>query len=203
MTPSQLDATTLAAMRAEATADTSPFIDPVVFRKAQTVLAGVDGGWLNRVIGHEVRSWTHLTPAEMALAVKAAEMDSEHLQALRDQQYAGYRAADRERAERVAAADRARREAWEALRAQLPVPVEVWHNWTLRHCDGYEQGANHIVVRAYLRAGRLRREEGQPLCWTPSRAHELRYVEPAAQDERNIPDCKACMQRAEKLAKAA
>jgi len=62
------------------------------------------------------------------------------------------------------------------------------------------KGANHIVVRTSLRAGRLNREEEQPLCWTPSRAHELRYVEPTAQDERNMPDCKACLRNAEKLA---
>lgn len=78
--------------------------------------------------------------------------------------------------------------------------MAVCHNWTARHLDGYQQGADHIVVLADLDAGRLHRKAGDPLCWAPSRAHELRHVGANVGDEKRIPDCKACVRRAGKLA---
>jgi hypothetical protein len=200
MITSALDDATLTRMRAEAAADRSPFIDPRLLREAGQVLPWVDRGWLTRVIGRQESSWMHLGNAEMSLAVRAAEADAAYLQSLRDQVSAEREERSRiERAETVAL-KAAERQAWEDLRAKLPVLVEVMHNWTARHLDGYEQGGDHIVALAGFTVGRLHREQYQSLCWTPSRAHELRYVDSSAGDEKRIPNCKACLRHAANLA---
>ena len=168
--PSALDETALAALRADAAANVSPFTDPSVLRKAEGVLAGIDAGWLERVIGHPVKSWRYLNHAELLLAMRAAEADAEHLGALADAQRA---ALTRERQAAAAAAQakaQAAADRWQRLREQLPVAVTVQHNWTARHLDGYEQGANHIVILAGVEAGRFRRAAGMSLCQAPSRA---------------------------------
>lgn len=203
MATSALDEATLAGMRAEAAADRSPFIDPATFREAQVVLAGIDPAWLDRVAGHPVRSWGHLTSAELTVAVRAAKADAAYLRAVVDERAARAREESQRRAEADAAVAQAIRAAWEALRERLPVPVAVCHNWTARHLDGYEQGADHIVVLSDLDAGRLHRKANHPLCWTPSRDHELRHVGANAGDETRVPDCKACLRHAGKLAKGA
>jgi hypothetical protein len=190
-------------MRAEAAARASPFVDPKLLRDAAAVLPGVPGDWLAWVVGRPVASYRSLTNAELALAVRAAAEDAAHLAAL-----AAERRAARHRAEQAttaAAADaaQAQQDQWAALRARLPVPVSVQHNWTARHLDRYEQGADHIVVAENLHIGRFRRSAGDPLCWTPSRAHQLRHVSGNAGDELRLPDCKACLGHAERLARPA
>jgi hypothetical protein len=197
---SALDDAMLTRMRAEAAADRSPFIDPRLWRSAQEVLPRVDRGWLTRVIGRQETSWMHLGNAEMSLALRAAEADPAYLQSIRDRE-----AAEREERRRVERAETAaliaaERQAWEDLRAKLPVLVEVMHNWTARHLEGYEQGGDHIVALAGFDVGRLHRGTGQTLCWTPSRANELRYVYSNAGDEKRIPNCKACLRHAANLA---
>src|SRR5215831_5944269 len=200
MIPSALDQAALAALRADAAANASPFPDPALLRKAELALAGIDAAWLDRVIGHPARSWRHLSHAEMLLAVRAAETDAEHLAALAGAEH------EQLTRERQAAAATAQAEAqaaaarWQRLREQLPVPVTVQHNWTARHLEWYEQGADHIVVLEDLDAGRLRRAAGTPLCQTPSRAGQQRHVSGSPGDERRLPDCKACLRHAEKLA---
>jgi hypothetical protein len=200
MIPSALDEAALAVMRADAAAKASPFTDPALLRKAELALAGVDAAWLGRVIGHPARSWRYLSHAEMLLAVRAAETDAEHLAALAE---AEHEQLARERQAAAAAAQakaEAAAEQWQRLREQLPVPVTVQHNWTARHLDGYEQGADHIIVLEDLDAGRLRRAAGTPLCQTPSRARQQRHVSGSPGDERRLPDCTACLHHAEKLA---
>lgn len=199
-TASALDDDTLARLRAEARAAASPFIDPALLREASSLLPAVDLDWLGRVTGHPVASWRTLDNAGLHLAVAAVKADAEHLEAVRAQRR------DEELhktalllAKRGTAAQ-ATRDAWKALRSRLPVPVAVCHNWTARHLDGYEQGADHIVILADLDAGRLHRKAGDPLCLTPSRVHELRYVGGNAGDEKRLPTCKACLRHAEKLA---
>jgi hypothetical protein len=197
---SVLDDATLARVRQEATAKASPFVDPAIVREAQTVLAGVPDEWLARVTGQPGVSWRYLGNADLVLAVRAARADQAHLVALRTARHA-----ERERQQTAAdvaarAAQRAERAAWAALAARLPVPVAVQHNWTACHLDGYEQGADHIVVLEDLTVGRLHRKARHPLCWTPSRAHELRHVTPNVDDERRLPDCKACLRTAERVA---
>lgn len=201
-TGTMLDEPTIAAMRAQAVADGggNPFIDPALIREAESVMPRTNPAWLERVIGHPVPSWRHLSYPELLLAVRAAKADAAHLQAVADAQRTEWQHANWEASEASRAADKAIRDAWTELRGQLPVPVEVWHNWTARHLDGYEQGADHIVVRQPVTVGRFHRDADRPLCWTPSRDHELRHIFGNTGDEKRIPDCKACLRRARQLA---
>jgi superfamily II DNA or RNA helicase/tetratricopeptide (TPR) repeat protein len=199
---SVLDDATLARMRTEAAAGASPFVDPALLREADALLPAADRRWLERVIGHPVPSHRTLTHTELLLAVGAAKADTAHLRALAGSQRAAAEHARQQQAETAAAAARAEQDKWQALHSRLPVPVTVQHNWTARHLDGYEQGADHIVVLEDLHAGRMHRTAGSPLCWTPSRAHELRHVSGNVDDGNRLPDCKACLNHAEKLASA-
>lgn len=197
-----LDDATLDAMRAQAVADAGPnqFVDPALIREAQFVMPRTNQAWLERVVGHTVPAWRYLPYPELLLAVRAAKADAVHLQAAADAQRAEWQRANWEASEASRAADKAIVDAWADLRSRLPVPVEVWHNWTSRHVDGYEQGADHIVVREPLTVGRFHRDANRPLCWTPSRDHELRHVFGNTGDETRTPDCKACLRRAHQLA---
>jgi branched-subunit amino acid aminotransferase/4-amino-4-deoxychorismate lyase len=195
-----LDASTLERLRAEAAAHAGPFLDPALFRDAQRVLASVDGDWLTRVTGRPVTFWTQLDGPELYLAVRAAAADAGHLAGLKAAQWAAGERRRREDAAAGEAAQRAAADAWAALQGRLPVPVAVCHNWTARHYDGYVQGADHIVVLADLHAGRLHRAARQVLCETPSRARQLRHVSGNIGDDRRLPDCKACLVLARRLA---
>jgi hypothetical protein len=104
-----------------------------------------------------------------------------------------------------------KREAWAAMAAEIEkrsgVRVVVRHNWTLRHHDGYVNGADHIVVDSPgepLRSGRLTRHHNEALCQTPSRARDLRALDTvedrAAQAEQRLPTCRSCLHVAERLA---
>jgi DNA polymerase-1 len=197
---SVLDEAALARMRAEAASEASPFTDPALLRKAEALLAAADHGWLDRVVGHPVPSYRSLSQADLLAAVRAAEVDAAHLEALAAARRAGARRARQRQAETAAQAARAGHDRWRALRSRLPVPVTVQHNWTARHLDGYVQGGNHIVAGEDLNVGRFRRAAGMALCWTPSRARELRHVSGNAGDENRLPDCKTCLRHAEKLA---
>ena len=191
--PSALDEAALAAMRADAEATACLSTDPALLPKAELAQAGIHTAWLGRVVGHPAGSWRSLSHAEMLLAVRAAETDAEHLAALAEaeqQKLATRRQATAAAAQATADAAAAQ---WQQLRGQLPVPVTVQHNWTARHLDGYEQGADHIVVLEDLDAGRLRRAAGPPLCQTPSRARQLRHVSGNTGDERRLPGCAACL----------
>jgi hypothetical protein len=199
---SMLDDATLTGLRAEAQAAASPFIDPALFRAAEAMLPRVPADWLDRVIGRAGVSWRHLSNAELALAVSAYRADIDYLAALTTERHRQREAAQRAADAEARAQARAERAEWAALAARLPVPVEVWHNWTARHLDGYEQGAGHIVVLEDLTVGRFHRPARHPLCWTPSRTHPLRHVTPNVGDERRLPDCKACIRHAERIAQA-
>ena len=199
MIASALDEAALAAMRADTEATAGPFADPALLRTAELALAGIDAAWLERVIGHQAGSWRSLGHAEMLLAVRAAETDAEHLAALAASNHR--KQAQKRRVTGAAAQGQADAAAahWQRLRGPLPVPVTVQHNWTARHLDGYEQGADHIVVLEDLHAGRLRRAAGTPLCQAPSRARQLRHVFAGTGDERRLPSCAACLRHAEEL----
>jgi hypothetical protein len=198
---SALDEATLARMREEAAAGRNPFVDPQLIRKAETTLAGVAGvEWLSRVAGRPVSGWRQLGHHELIVAVRAAEADVGYFQALRAERAAAQAELWRIDKAAAAAAAAAERQEWEDLRVRLPVLIDVWHNWTARHLDGYEQGADHIVALSGFTAGRLRRAAGQTLCCTPSRAHELRHVFTNTGDENRIPNCKACLRHARRLA---
>jgi hypothetical protein len=198
MTATGLDAATLARLGEQARAAASPFIDPALYRAAEQLAHLASDAWLSEVLGRPVvlPAWRHLPNADLALMVTAIRADRPHLeQRLAEARAAHAARAEQSRAEAAALAE-AERAGWAALAALIPVPVQVWHNWTARHLDGYEQGADHIVVLADLTAGRLSRPARHPLCWTPSRARELRHVTPNSGDERRLPDCKACLRLA-------
>jgi hypothetical protein len=200
--PSGLAPADLARLRAEAVGARSPFVSPALLREGASLLGAVPDAWLAHVVGVQVPSWRYLTNQELHLAVAAAKEDAAWLTADREAGMAEYRAiAAAEDAKRAATAMAAAAE-WETLRAALPAPVAVCHNWTARHLDGYEQGGDHIVLLEDLHAGRLHRSARSPLCWTPSRAHELRHVSAAADDEDRLPNCKACLRTARQLGSA-
>jgi hypothetical protein len=198
--PSILDAATLARLRADARAHRSPFTDPALIRDAAEVLGRAGAQWLTLAVGRPAGHWQRLSNEELHVAVQAARLDHAHLTAAREAHRATYEEDRRRRAAEGATLRRAAVDAWAALRAAQPVPVAVRHNWTSRHLDGYEQGGDHIVVLAALVVGRLHRAAGDPLCWTPSRARELRHVDGAAGDESRLPDCKACLKTAARVA---
>ena len=195
-----LDENALALIRREAAASASPFIDPALLREAEQVMHLAPADWLARVTGRPVPSWRRMSNLELTVAVRAIRADRAHLDALREAEQARWRRAAAESRHEAAAAAQAERASWEALRARLPVPVTVQHNWTARHLDGYEQGADHVVVLNDLHVGRFHRAARQCLCETPSRANQLRHVGSAPDDATRVPDCKACLRHAENLA---
>lgn len=77
--------------------------------------------------------------------------------------------------------------------------AEVRHNYTShRHLGHYQQGADHIYLPEGITAGRLIRPAGRVLCWTPSRARDLREFPAPAADGRP-PACRACLRTALRL----
>ena len=202
MSASVLDEATLAQWRAAAQAEASQLVDPAMLRDAQQLMPLATDEWLSRTLGRPAttRAWMTMSNPELAVAVRALLADRAHLEALRKAQRAERQRTAEQGRRAAEAAAQAERDEWAALAATLPVPVEVWHNWTARHLDGYEQGADHIVVLEDLHAGRMHRTARSSLCWTPSRAHQLRHVTPNVGDERRLPDCKACLRHAQRLA---
>jgi hypothetical protein len=93
---------------------------------------------------------------------------------------------------------------WLRLKAALEevgTRATVRHNYTShRHLDGYTQGADHIYLKDSLTFGRLRREAGYVLCWTPSRAKDLDYFPVEGEYDDRWPTCKACLGKARSIA---
>jgi hypothetical protein len=115
-----------------------------------------------------------------------------------------YARQEEERRARQREACRQEFEDWLRLKAALEeagTQVTVRHNYTShRHVDGYAQGADHIYLRQPLTFGRLSRDEGRVLCWTPSRAKDLDYFPVEGEYEDRIPTCKACLRTARSIA---
>lgn len=194
-------------LRAKAYADRSPFIDPAAFRAVRE--AHFYREWAEVILGHPYRGVNHVEPWEITLLALALAAEPER--PVPGAERARIEQARREREEynRRAAAERAaERAAWEALRARLPVPVTVGHNWTIGHYDGHVTGRDHIVAQADLKVGRLARARYQVFCETPSKAssgqglytrNPLRGVDRDDDGEDRIPTCKACLRIAERL----
>jgi hypothetical protein len=200
MTGTALTAYAIAELRIRARSEAGAFVDPARFGALRARYATFPPAWRYAILGRAVVTPRDLTWPECVLLLLAADADPVGLEQARAARTVDSREALQAL---VAALERrvtGRAEAWAALRARLPVPVEVWHNWTVRHVDGYEQGADHIVTLGALSVGRLARPARRPLCWTPSRAHQLRHVSPQPGDEARVPDCKACLRIAERIA---
>lgn len=205
--PTNLSPTQLDELRARARREESRFVDPAQMRRVERILADRPVGWVAAVLGHDARSLRQIYHGEMTLLELAVEAEplAPVDPAVEERRLARQAKAE---SERLAVLEEARRqmEAWEELRALLPVPTIVCHNWTLRHTPTYVLGAEHIVALEPFEVGRLRRRANDPLCWTPSRSHDLRGVsimnprDPVLDAEGRPPTCKACLRIAHRLA---
>lgn len=95
-------------------------------------------------------------------------------------------------------------EEWLRLKAALEevgTRATVRHNYTShRHLDSYTQGADHIYLKDDLAFGRLHREAGCVLCWTPSRAKDLDHFPVEGEYDDRRPTCAACLKTARSIA---
>jgi hypothetical protein len=191
LTPEQIG-----ALRARAAQEAGPFVDPRVLQTpihnaewASDILGRSYGGersigWTDRYLLHIAQlAEPHPPEPPKATAARArAKAELEALQAARAQEH-----------------DRQVRE-WETLAARLPVQVDVRHNYTShRHLDTYTQGGDHIYLHEDLNVGRLHRTARLVLCWTPSRAKDLREFPEPATDGR-VPSCRQCLRIAHRIA---
>lgn len=184
-------------LRADADRLAGPFVDPAdVHHRIPALVDRRGHDWVLAVLGRGYGGPGSLYGSDMALLKLADERDLNpplpaHILARRAEQRARQDEAEQARLARLKLLD----EEWAALRAALPVPVEVYHNYTShRHYEGYVQGKDHILVEAELHVGRLHRFKGEPLCFTPSNAHNLVYFDDPGDHRR--PECRACIRTA-------
>jgi len=188
----------LTALRAEAAAAVTGFIDPAALRRVDSFVSG-RAGWARAVTGRESFTLHSMTERELVLLDLASRAEpAPPRPASRPVEPSP---AERARTARLRAAARA----WAELRAALPMPVLVAYNYSgPNHFESYTQGAVHILTQAPINTGRLRRAGGQALCETPSRAAHLHFASRDRQDPADhVPTCKACLRIATRLAAAA
>ncbi|WP_431983930.1 hypothetical protein [Streptomyces qinglanensis] len=191
-----LSAEELTGLRARARREAGPFVDPHVIR----AVVPHTPAWASAILGRPYSGARSLTWPERYLLHIAAEAEPATPPAggVADTgagPSAELAAARKEREERRA---RAVTE-WEEIRRRLPVAAEVRHNYTShRHLGHYSQGGDHIYLPDGLTAGRLIRPARSVLCWTPSRARDLREFPEPAGDGRP-PSCRACLRIARRL----
>lgn len=170
-------------------------VDPAKLRKVERLARPQD--WRLAVLGHADRP----SLIEMHLLLLADEAGvNPPLPADIIEQRAVIEA--RRRADNDAAATRRRTISaeWSALVKALPVPVGVAYNYSgPNHLENWTQGADHVILRADLTAGRLHRKAGQALCTTPSTDGHQLFDEPDEPDQRT-PTCKACIRIACRVA---
>lgn len=116
-------------------------------------------------------------------------------------QHEAQRLADEQQATAGRARVAVRTAEWEALRAALPVPVVVAHNFqSRRHSEWHIQGADHILVQASLDHGRLHRVAFAPLCWAPSKRRDFYFPFPHDDDPTSRwPSCRTCIRVAYRI----
>lgn len=187
-----------------------PFIDPAAFRAVQA--ASFHAEWAAAVLGHPYPGLNRVERWEITLLASALAAEPDRpVPAAELARQEAYEREQREqrRAEAQRAADRLTE--WHALRAHLPVPVTVGHNWTIGHYDGHVAGKDHIVVQARLNQGRLHRRAQQVLCETPAKTRSqtsrsgtnedpLRGVDRTDDGQDRVPTCAACLKIAERVA---
>ncbi|OXM47521.1 hypothetical protein [Amycolatopsis alba] len=181
-----LTASQLRHLREQAARTSTPFVDPAQLARVQQFVTGRHA-WAEAILGKRfaLRGMTCRDLVLLDLAARAEPFPPE--QPRTPPVDASQCAADIRRA---AAAT-----VWRQLAQALPVRVSVAYNYSgPRHLESYVSGAEHIIVREPLHAGRLHRDAGRSLCWTPSRARRLFFShldDPADRDR--IPTCKACL----------
>lgn len=185
----------LAEAQASVRAD-GGFVDPVKMHAYCDIGRGKD--WQVSIIGHS----NNPTLTEMHMLLLA---DQRRLTPPLPEWLAAKRAV--QRAERAAEEDlyrqwmQARTQAWEQLKAALPVPVVLAYNYSGgNHYATWTQGADHIIVTKDVTAGRWQRSEGEAFCTTDSNAHQQDFVWWKDEtDAARLPTCKNCLKRAAKL----
>lgn len=192
---------TLAELRARARREAGPFVDPRLLPGLQAKTARAYPEWVSAILGRQVHDVRRVSWAELVLLGMASDAEPEppvpaRVLAAREQ------IAIEER-QRAGWLEEKRRE-WATLRASLPVKVSVAYNYSgPHHYEFHLSGANHIILREPLLVGRLRRDAHRSLCWTPSRAKHLLFAhidDPA--DRARVPNCKACLRVAVRIAQS-
>lgn len=192
----------LAELRDRAARNVGSFIDPAQLSRVQRFVAG-RRDWASAILGKPF-SLRAMTTRELVLLDLAANAEPAPPEQPRPPapQEPGYQptAADRAAADRNEGAACA----WARLVEMLPVRVSVAYNYSgPHHYELHVSGAEHIIVREPLHAGRLHRVADRSLCWTPSRAKHLLFAhldDPA--DRNRVPTCKACLRIANRIAEA-
>lgn len=196
-----LTAEQITELRAQAARTSGPFINPTHVNTVQRFTPG-RSEWASAILGRTFPGLGRLSNEDVTLLALAARAEPDpptppRVPAPWEPKYVP---STRELAQ---AEEESRAwEEWRTLRAALPVPVIVLHNYTShRHYDGYVQGVEHIILDADLHRGRLHRDQGRPLCWTPSRAHNLEvFGNPGEDSPGRLPTCKACLTTAHRIA---
>ncbi|MGW3308233.1 hypothetical protein ACWDG9_16790 [Streptomyces sp. NPDC001073] len=184
MTPATaLTESELAELRERARRDSGPFTDPrIISREIPHSFA-----WVSAVLGRPYGGPRSVTWPErylLHIAAKAEPVPPARCHAgpipspgrVNERSYREQQAAD-----------------WKAIADQIPVAAEVRHNYTsVRHLEFYTQGGDHIFLLEELHIGRIHRPANNPLCYTPSRARDLREFPPLSKGEIRLPDCRAC-----------
>lgn len=173
------------------------FIDPAKWRDFESLPRSSD--WLIAVIGHADTRAMSKVEMHLALIAHRRGIDPPLPQWLIDK-----RAAQRAEEDAKSAARRERQRLlnteWEALKAALPVDVVAAYNYSgPRHEEYYQSGADHILLRGDLSAGRLVRRAGDALCTTPTSSRHQIFIDP--DDENSLPSCKTCLRTANRLTK--
>lgn len=186
----------ITGLRKRAHREAGPFVDSHLIHRI--VIHNAE--WASEILGHPFLGARYLPWRELYLLHLASQAEpvppappletaarARAAQELQESQERWARAREREVRE------------WEALAAALPVPVEVRHNYTShRHLGHYSQGGDHIYLLEELRIGRLYRRASDVLCYTPSRAKDLREFPETATDGRT-PNCKVCLKTAHSI----
>lgn len=180
-------------LREQARREAGPFVDPCLVPR----IKAHNPEWASEILGHEFLgeerlSWSKLylihlacqaepdPPPPPRATARRGEIEAERQYLLAEEQRRYARQLDR----------------WQrAVRklADRGVRAEVRHNYTsTRHEEWYVQGKDHVYLLDDLEVGRLTRGRGRVLCWTPSRARDLREFPEPAGDSR-LPTCKACL----------
>jgi len=186
-----------ADLHARATASAAAdgwFVDPVKFRRWQSLHRGHD--WTISVLGHNQQH--SLVEIHMLLIADDWNLQPPLPRWLTEQRAEQQR---REAARRAANDARiaALRGEWTSLWTALPVPVTVAYNYSgPNHREGWCQGAAHILAAADLRAGRLHRVAGSALCTVSSNAKHQDFADGQPPEDR-WPTCKACLRTASRL----
>jgi hypothetical protein len=189
----RLDDVDLADLRLLAREMAGPHTDPSVINGIRSWWRAGHRAWSEAIVGREFAGLRDLTWKELYLLHVAHDAEPTPPVA------AAARVAPKTVSAARAVWEEAERE-WKAIAAAFPVAVHVAHNYTShRHNDGFTQGGDHIVVREALRAGRLVRPAGRPLCCAEASARlawDLKEIPPS---EPNVPNCKGCIRTAYRI----